>query len=386
ESLHVFPKVSVGDGTKPQSSIFKFLPFSTSSSPFGIPLPLGDKVDCPSTPLFELTYERNPLGSSADHSLVVNTQSLDVVYNPSTIRTVKRFLTLWNYEGSPRSGEALNLSAAARSRYEMFKKHTKDELRHRWDLMLEGKESSLQIARWDVQMDICAPQIIVPESFSEGSSTVVLIDLGHVQFSNSAMLHKTPPDKMEDISDDEDFKTPCSSPPELVQLEETSPKKPDSSFLRKECSVINDNFVISSGQGSAFTESDILDRMYKRYSLNLQDMQVLVGTSKESWKFAQSKGTSRMHVLDRFSICIQVERRLLATDDPHWPSVILSMKLPRLTAHVNEQKVHAVQMCLSRLKESTSARPKSWSSQGVGTPLLSLDDTAKNDPSGTGGG
>ncbi|CAN7987882.1 unnamed protein product, partial [Ixodes pacificus] len=122
-----------------------------------------------------------------------------------TIRTVKRFLTLWNYEGStcPRSGEALNLSAAARSRYEMFKKHTKDELRHRWDLMLEGKESSLQIARWDVQMDICAPQIIVPESFSEGSSTVVLIDLGHVQFSNSAMLHKTPPDKMEDISDDE---------------------------------------------------------------------------------------------------------------------------------------------------------------------------------------
>lgn len=74
---------------------------------------------------------------------MVNTQSLDVVYNPSTIRTVKRFLTLWNYEGSPRSGEALNLSAAARSRYEMFKKHTKDELRHRWDLMLEGKESSV---------------------------------------------------------------------------------------------------------------------------------------------------------------------------------------------------------------------------------------------------
>lgn len=28
-------------------------------------------------------------------------------------------------------------------RYEMFKKHTKEELRHRWDLMLEGKESSV---------------------------------------------------------------------------------------------------------------------------------------------------------------------------------------------------------------------------------------------------
>ncbi|XP_077510398.1 vacuolar protein sorting 13D isoform X2 [Amblyomma americanum] len=361
EQLHVFPKGLPLDGSKAQASIFKFLPFtSPPTAPFGIPL-ISQKVEFPNVPLFELTYEKKPLGSSADHSLTVNTQSLDVVYNPSTIRTVKQFFTLFNYEGScsPSSGGQLNLSAAARTRYEMFKKHTKEELRHHWDLMLEGEESTLQIAKWDIHMDISAPQIIVPESFIDHSSTTVLIDLGRVQFSNSSAPSEASHGNVDDISDEEaEFKTPCSSPPELEEL-------------------LSETVVQSPVKETPLSEADIYDHMYKKYTLNLQDMQVLIGTSKDSWKFAQSKGTSRMHVLDRFSISIQVERRLLATDDPHWPSVILNMKLPRLIAHVNEQKVHAMHMCLSRLKESTSTRPAGWSSQGPSSPYPSSEDLGK---------
>ncbi|KAL1478254.1 hypothetical protein MTO96_016438 [Rhipicephalus appendiculatus] len=339
EQVHMFPKALPLDGTKTQPSIFKFLPFTSP------------------VPLFELTYEKKPLGSNADHSLTVNTQSLDVVYNPSTIRTVKQFFTLFNYEGSSSSGGLLNLSAAARTRYEMFKKHTKEELRHHWDLMLEGEESTLQIAKWDIHMDICAPQIIVPESLTDHTSATVLIDLGRVQFSNSSAPPEASRTDVEDISDDEaDFKTPCSSPPEQEELE---------------------TVVSSPVKETPMSDADIYSHMYKKYTLNLQDMQVLIGSGKDSWKFAQSKGTSRMHVLDRFSITIQVERRLLATDDPHWPSVVLNMKLPRLTAHVNEQKVHAMQMCLSRLRESTSTRPAGWSSQGPSSPCASAIDLDK---------
>ncbi|XP_054931274.2 intermembrane lipid transfer protein VPS13D isoform X1 [Dermacentor andersoni] len=360
EQVHVFPKALPLEGTKTQPSIFKFLPFtSPSSAPFGISLMHSQKTDFPSVPLFELTYEKKPLGSSADHSLTVNTQSLDVVYNPSTIRTVKQFFTLFNYEGScfPSSGGSLNLSAAARTRYEMFKKHTKEELRHHWDLMLEGEQSTLQIAKWDIHMDISAPQIIVPESFTDHTSATVLIDLGRVQFSNSSAPMEASRANVEDISDDEaDFKTPCSSPPEQEELE---------------------TVVSSPVKETAMSDADIYSHMYKKYTLNLQDMQVLIGSGKDSWKFAQTKGTSRMHVLDRFSIAIQVERRLLATDDPHWPSVVLNMKLPRLTAHVNEQKVHAMQMCLSRLKESTSTRPGGWSSQSPSSPCASSVDLDK---------
>ncbi|XP_077532737.1 vacuolar protein sorting 13D isoform X2 [Haemaphysalis longicornis] len=366
EQVHIFPPkpqpvAEVAKGGQP--SIFKFLPFtSPSAAPFGIPLMQGQKMDFPSIPLFELTYERKPLSSNADHSLMVNTQSLDVVYNPSTIRTVKQFFTLFNYEGGgsqTSSGGPLNLSAAARSRYEMFKRHTKEELRHRWDLMLEGEESNLQVAKWDIHMDICAPQIIVPESFTDHNSLTVLIDLGRVQFSNSSAPPGASHSNVDDISDDEaDFKTPCSSPPELEEL-------------------VNEPVILNPVPETTFTDANVYDRMYKKYTLNLQDMQVLIGTSKDSWKFAQSKGTSRMHVLDRFSISVQVERRLLATDDPHWPSVILNMKLPRLTAHVNEQKVHAMQMCVSRLRESTSTRPPSWSSQGLSSPYPSSEDFNK---------
>ncbi|KAH8038920.1 hypothetical protein HPB51_004032 [Rhipicephalus microplus] len=358
EQVHMFPKALPLDGTKTQPSIFKFLPF-TSPSPaaFGISLMHSQKADFPSVPLFELTYEKKPLGSNADHSLTVNTQSLDVVYNPSTIRTVKQFFTLFNYEGSSSSGGPLNLSAAARTRYEMFKKHTKEELRHHWDLMLEGEESTLQIAKWDIHMDICAPQIIVPESFTDHASATVLIDLGRVQFSNSSAPPEASRTDVEDISDDEaDFKTPCSSPPKQEELE---------------------TVVSSPVKETPLSDADIYSHMYKKYTLNLQDMQVLIGSGKDSWKFAQSKGTSRMHVLDRFSITVQVERRLLATDDPHWPSVVLNMKLPRLTAHVNEQKVHAMQMCLSRLRESTSTRPAGWSSQGPSSPCASAIDLDK---------
>ena len=49
-----------------------------------------------------------------------------------------------------------------------------------------------------------------------------------------------------------------------------------------------------------------------------------------------------MHVVDKFSISLQFERRLLYTSDPQWPKATLSGTLPSLVLHVNEQKVHHI--------------------------------------------
>lgn len=46
--------------------------------------------------------------------------------------------------------------------------------------------------------------------------------------------------------------------------------------------------------------------LYERYTVELGEMQVLVGRVKDSWKYAQLKGTSTLHVLDRFNISMQV--------------------------------------------------------------------------------
>uniref|UniRef100_A0A2R5LD33 Putative vacuolar protein n=1 Tax=Ornithodoros turicata TaxID=34597 RepID=A0A2R5LD33_9ACAR len=348
-----------------KSSFLKFAPFSSSSGLPNIPLIPLEKFETSSTPLFELIYEKKPFGSIADHRLVVNTQSLDVVYSASTIRSIKQFFTLYNHCDMPfgYSASGLNLSAAARSKYEKFKQHTKEEIRHKWDLMLEGEHRVLETKRWDIHMDISAPQIIVPENFTEKLATVVLLDLGRLQFSNSAprtVSCSSGKADGDDVSDDEeDFKTPCSSPPNEADITTNEAKTEDAALTSlKSCSIIGDTFVVTSSPPSSISEMNMRDHMYERYTLNLQDMQVLIGNSKDSWKFAQLRGTSPMHVMDRFSISIQMERRLVATDDPQWPSVTLSGKLPKLTVHVNEQKVQAVQMCITKLKESTSSHPR----------------------------
>lgn len=40
--------------------------------------------------------------------------------------------------------------------------------------------------------------------------------------------------------------------------------------------------------------------------LNFCDLQILVGKVRDNWKFAHLKGTSTLHVLDKFNICLQV--------------------------------------------------------------------------------
>ncbi len=45
-----------------------------------------------------------------------------------------------------------------------------------------------------------------------------------------------------------------------------------------------------------------------RYTLNLSDLQVMVGRAMDNWKHAHNKGTSHMHVVDKFSISLKFER------------------------------------------------------------------------------
>lgn len=59
-----------------------------------------------------------------------------------------------------------------------------------------------------------------------------------------------------------------------------------------------------------------------------------------------------MHVLDRFSINLQLERRVVAMPDTQqqWPSATLAGTLPRLVIHINEQKVQALRTMMSHFQ------------------------------------
>ena len=73
-----------------------------------------------------------------------------------------------------------------------------------------------------------------------------------------------------------------------------------------------------------------------------QSSQVMVGTAHDNWKYSHAKGTSKLHVIDKFSITLQLERRLLYTLDPAWPKATLWGTLPSLVLHVSEKKVRVV--------------------------------------------
>ena len=42
--------------------------------------------------------------------------------------------------------------------------------------------------------------------------------------------------------------------------------------------------------------------------VSLTELQVMVGQAQDKWKYARSKGTSTMHVVDKFTINLQFER------------------------------------------------------------------------------
>lgn len=91
----------------------------------------------------------------------------------------------------------------------------------------------------------------------------------------------------------------------------------------------------------SFSEKLLYHRLYDTYCVELTDLQILIGKVKDNWRYAHNKGSSTLHVLDRFNISLQIEKRIIHTSDPNYPSLIINTNLPKLVAHLNESKITA---------------------------------------------
>ena len=92
---------------------------------------------------------------------------------------------------------------------------------------------------------------------------------------------------------------------------------------------------------------------------------VILGKVKDNWRHAHLKGVSSLHVLDKFSIALQLDRRVVQTADPNWPSLVVAGTLPRLNVHVNEDKVFALERMTSLLIGDAEEHYTSTASAGV---------------------
>lgn len=47
---------------------------------------------------------------------------------------------------------------------------------------------------------------------------------------------------------------------------------------------------------------------FYRYSLDLSDLQVMVGKPRDNWKHVKGRGITHLHLVDKFSINLHFER------------------------------------------------------------------------------
>uniref|UniRef100_A0A8D8TRY9 Vacuolar protein sorting-associated protein 13D n=1 Tax=Cacopsylla melanoneura TaxID=428564 RepID=A0A8D8TRY9_9HEMI len=219
---------------------------------------------------------------------------------------------------------------------------------------------------WDLEFNISAPQIFLVEHFNDKNAVICVVDFGKLHFSNkknavdvlsSSSNVMSGGDSFDD-EDDEAFQTPCSTPPGS-QFGDSPPlsysRVNSSSFLGGGSGAEPPPASVAGGLG--LNDRALLDRLYDRYVMELNDLQILVGKVRDNWKFAQSKGSSALHVLDRFNISLQIDRRIMYTTDPQFPSLSISGNLPKLTVHVNESKIVSLRTMLTVVTESSLGSP-----------------------------
>ncbi|KAK7107202.1 hypothetical protein V1264_015158 [Littorina saxatilis] len=306
-------------------------------------LPSAEETSDPKWQFFKLVYEKNPLSPYFKYKACVTTRAIDIIYTPALLRRMKDVFTVPN----------TNLYKAANAmsswQFEKLRKQTQEELKNTLDQLLEAENRK---GRWNIDLDISAPKLIVPENVFEGNPAVVVMDLGNFRLKTVSAEDAPAP-----LDEEDDFVTPLSTPPNEAESQE----KQDHPGLTKK----------DSSHMLSLSDAAVMDRLYEKYKIELTEMQVLTGHLHDNWRNAYARGTSQMHILDRFSISLQLERRLIVTSDPQWPTATVSGTLPSLTFHLNERKIQAMHTCADTL--STSSNPITvMSSQNLSASSIGL--------------
>ncbi|KAM8927222.1 intermembrane lipid transfer protein VPS13D [Pelodytes ibericus] len=309
--------------------------------------PLSSHVeasDVSEVPVFKMLYERNPVHSSFERRLEVSTRPLNIIYNPQAITKVADFFYKGKVHTSGfgyQSELELRVAEAARRQYNKLKMQTKAEIRQTIDRLMVGEfiENS---RRWTVRLDISAPQVIFPDDFVSQDPVLVVVDLGRILLTNSQDHSKRGgldhlSTEANDLSDEE-YKTPLATPPNSPPPEADVSTGTD---LSSNCGAEPRDDLIDA--------NSLSNKLYEKYSLSCMDLQIMVGHVKDNWKHLQDSEVGPTHVVEKFNVHIQLERRLMYTSDPNYPGAVLSGTLPDLKIHINEDKILALKKCFSRL-------------------------------------
>ena len=238
-------------------------------------------------PFFSMSFEQNPLDGRADSALTVNLKAMEIVYNPNFVVQVTKFF-------KPPQDKMQSIGAlmeTAGSTVEGIRQQTR-----------AGLEYALQEHKTiDVQLDLQAPLILVPDTVTKKSTICLILDAGHASVRSDLIDKKT----LEDIQ---------------------------------------------NKQKQQYTEKDfqqLESLMYDKFQLKLESTQVLLGTTVEETKkqLDEKSESKNFHVVDRINMDFQIETCIIPkTAD--MTKFRVKGHLPILRAMVSDAKYKALMKVL----------------------------------------
>ena len=272
-------------------------------------------------PFFVVKFEKNPLDERADTGLTVRMRYMEIIYHRGYIEEVVRFF-------KPPASQLESVSAlvdAASETLEGIRKETR-----------AGLEFALQNHRTvDLQVDMNAPIIIIPEDVSKADCQHIVLDAGYIAVS-SDLVPKTA----------------------LAEIKSKENKNyTDADFERLEALV------------------------YDKYHIELKSAQLLLGPSLENCMSELGKeGTSQIHVLEKLNIGFVAET-CIVPNAPNLTRFRIAGGLPNLHVHFSDRKykslMRMIDVALPKFDQPVASEREVASAQAKATlqsnPAASLD-------------
>ncbi|CAF1602704.1 unnamed protein product [Rotaria magnacalcarata] len=322
-------------------------------------------------PVIEVSYETNPRSQKPKErrlsfSLAVRSRGLCFVCCPISFERLRDFFASAFIEPS-----SMPLSSSSSSSSSIFQHwtHLKDrtakQLKSAFEQIFSQTPTKMTSSnvkdirqgqrrhkkKFDIYLDICAPQMIVPQS----SDRALIMDFGYLTFINDEYKKSSCPlkncnmhtnDSLAPLSintffqqrpyffteqnpsatvedDDEEFVTPDSSP--------TATDNP----LEFETTNYPINNIPREQRISPTHDDENL--IYTPFSLSLCDMQLGYLTYSNN----QSKN-NLSSIIEKFGFCFLIQYRTIQTFDLLWPLIKVSGTLPKIIIHLDPSRLETL--------------------------------------------
>ncbi|KAI0073133.1 vacuolar protein sorting-associated protein 13 [Panus rudis PR-1116 ss-1] len=273
---------AVRDGTTTNTLYPLIVHVQDSKSGSTTPTQRGKEVAASPDPFFFLKFENKPLDERADSALTVKMRYMEIVYHKGYVEAIYKFF-------KPPASQLESVEAllnVASETLEGLRRETR-----------AGLEYALQTHKTvDVQMDLNAPIIIIPEDITTNKCKHLVIDAGHIAIES-----------------------------ELASKDSIK--------------------EIQSKRKLQYTDEDykrLESMMYDRLSVRLHAAQFIVGNDLQSCRDAlTSDEHDHLHLLERINIDLQVQNSIVPTAY-NLARFKVSGHLPALQVNLSDTKYKAL--------------------------------------------